>query len=46
MREKLVAVVAFAVLFAFPGFARNAAHGYAPAVITDRSLVLRSRREP
>ena len=34
MREKLVAVVAFAVLFAFPGFARNAAHGYAQAVET------------
>ena len=34
MRETLVTVVAFAVLFAFPGFARNAAHGYAQAVET------------
>ena len=34
MRETLVATVAFAVLFAFPGLARDTAHGYVQAVET------------
>lgn len=34
MRETLVAVVAFAVLFTLPGFARDTARGYAQAVET------------